>query len=76
MDDKNVMEKVANAEDGGFLKPHIFTLTIPQVTKPLIHSIMFICEIRVTPTIFIIIRVNTPPPPHCMKGETHRSMWR
>ncbi|KAM7513519.1 hypothetical protein LguiA_003102 [Lonicera macranthoides] len=31
MDDKSVTEKVAKAEDGGFLKPHIFTVTVPQV---------------------------------------------
>uniref|UniRef100_A0A5B7AK45 Putative inter alpha-trypsin inhibitor, heavy chain 4 n=1 Tax=Davidia involucrata TaxID=16924 RepID=A0A5B7AK45_DAVIN len=31
MDEKNDMEKVAKVEDGGFLKPHIFTFTIPQV---------------------------------------------
>ncbi|KAA8534761.1 hypothetical protein F0562_029797 [Nyssa sinensis] len=31
MDEKNNMEKVPKAEDGGFLKPHIFTFTISQV---------------------------------------------
>ncbi|KAF5743034.1 hypothetical protein HS088_TW09G01096 [Tripterygium wilfordii] len=30
-DDKKSMEKEARAEDGGFLKQNIFTLTIPQV---------------------------------------------
>lgn len=31
LDDENETEKVAKIEDGCFLKPHIFTLTIPQV---------------------------------------------
>ncbi|KVH94016.1 von Willebrand factor, type A [Cynara cardunculus var. scolymus] len=31
MDEKGETESVAKAEGGGFLKPHIFTLTIPQV---------------------------------------------
>ncbi|XP_059633265.1 uncharacterized protein LOC132276034 isoform X2 [Cornus florida] len=31
MDEKQDLEKVAKAEDGGFLKPHIFTFTIPQI---------------------------------------------
>ncbi|KAK4355745.1 hypothetical protein RND71_024716 [Anisodus tanguticus] len=31
MDDESETEKVAKIEDGCFLKPHIFTLTIPQV---------------------------------------------
>lgn len=31
MDEKGENETVAKPEDGGFLKPHIFTLTIPQV---------------------------------------------
>lgn len=30
MEDRDV-EKVVRAEDGGFLKPHIFTITVPQV---------------------------------------------
>ncbi|XP_076888220.1 uncharacterized protein LOC143538588 [Bidens hawaiensis] len=31
MDEKGETETAAKPEDGGFLKPHIFTLTIPQV---------------------------------------------
>ncbi|XP_055824533.1 uncharacterized protein LOC129893066 [Solanum dulcamara] len=31
LDDESETEKVAKIEDGCFLKPHIFTLTIPQV---------------------------------------------
>lgn len=31
LEDKEGVEKAARPENGGFLKPHIFTLTIPQV---------------------------------------------
>ncbi|KAK2982220.1 hypothetical protein RJ640_009152 [Escallonia rubra] len=31
LDDKRDVEKIAKAEDGGFLKPHIFVLLIPEV---------------------------------------------
>lgn len=31
LDEKGETESVAKPEDGGFLKPHIFTLTIPQI---------------------------------------------
>lgn len=31
MDDERNAEKGVKTEDGCFLKPHIFTLTIPQV---------------------------------------------
>ncbi|KAL4302585.1 hypothetical protein GQ457_10G001300 [Hibiscus cannabinus] len=31
VEESNVIEKLARPQDGGFLKPHIFTLTIPQV---------------------------------------------
>ncbi|XVF35154.1 hypothetical protein REPUB_Repub18cG0120500 [Reevesia pubescens] len=33
------IEKIARPEDGGFLKPHIFTLTIPQIDGGTIISI-------------------------------------
>lgn len=32
MDEKGETESVGKPEDGGFLKPNIFTLTIPQVS--------------------------------------------
>ncbi|KAG7988569.1 hypothetical protein I3843_03G193500 [Carya illinoinensis] len=64
--------KAARAEDWGFLKPHIFTLTIPQVSNNFIKQTWTIdCGY-----LFSFIQLNFPFPPLCFKvdGGTNLSI--
>lgn len=64
--------KAAQAEDWGFLKPHIFTLTIPQVCNNFIKQTWTIDCID----LFSFIQLNFPFPPLCFKvdGGTNLSI--
>jgi predicted nuclease of predicted toxin-antitoxin system len=59
-EDKDGTEKAARAGECGFLKPHIFTLTIPQVNNYLIEqTLKFLLHVSTLNYYYFFISVST-----------------